>query len=628
MNDFYRHILTETNTEALIKFFTKKWDKERKSGQIPRFNWKEVGKLGLLDQQKEIRNALIEYYVDHYKDQWRPMIEEFITSKTFSTADIEKSGIDVGGYDFEFKIIRFNIFDWVIRDARQVPSMDCEVEFVITKGEVNLFGQNDIIKSLTDPKNQKLGDWWEVLVEIKDIINPFLKQVILEFGFKLNIMSLTNRTYENNFLEETANTTPELTAKRFLDSLKLENWHSEKYGMQYLATKKGTIIILIDTYTASIQSQIYDSLTTIFSNDEERFETFMKEYLVSKDIIIGDTFNYIDSSERVGDIEDDDDVKGPLVYDTKDTDETELQESKGKMLPKNKFAKMFLSKFNDLKKYKSADEYYIYLVNDSGKILVSLNTQINETAVDDRIWNGLRIYFDEKETRRKLISWLLDEYNLTNMGYLYKADQSVLDRIESGDTLIDRNQITESKDVNKLKDFFFKKWTKQKESGQTPKLNSKEIKGLGLSNFKNEIITYYGEFMGLDPEDTNRRSEVIKNYLLSNTFDERDIPDVTYFLDQGKMKIKFDSVEFIDDETGSVFDVDVHFEILSGSFYNEEENTIVNFSAQEGLPFEDMWEFFEFKNVIKEIVENFIGETLENFGFDVNRYVNNIIVRF
>jgi hypothetical protein len=622
MREFYNPILNEANIEALIKFFTKKWDKERESGQIPRFNWKEVRKLGLFDQQKEIRNALIEYYIDHYRGQWVQMIEDFIKSKTFSTQDIEKSGIDIGGYDFEFKITHFKIIDQVIRDPRQVPSIEGEIEFVITKGDVELFGIGDV-KSLTDPVNQNLDYWWEVLGEIKDIITQFLKQVILEFGFKLNIMFLTNHTYGNKVLKESTEDKKELLAKKFLDSLRLDVWHSKKYRMEYLATKKGTIIILIDTYSASIQQEIYDTLLNIFSNDEDRFVEFIEKYLISKGITITDGFRGVESSENVGELEydEDEDDKGPRSNN--------IQEAKGKILPKNKFAKEYLSKFNNLKKYRSEDKDYIYLVNNSGKILVQLNLHMNETAIDNRIWNTIGIYFNERETRRKIISWLLDEYSLGGMGYVYKVDPSVLDNIGPEDTLIEKDQITESEDKNQLKDFFFKRWTKQEESGVAPKLNSKEINRLGLSNFKNDIILYYSEFMGLDPDNTLWRSELIKNYLLNNTFDENDISEMKESFDDGKIKVRFSKVELSenDNEVRNYLDLEIEFSVLSGSFYNPDENEISNFSNTEN-PFYDFVEYFEFKEVIEQVVESFIFETIESFGFNINNHFNYINVKW
>ena len=613
MREFYKPILSERNIEPLIKFFIKKWDKELTSGEIPRFNLKEVQKLGLFEYQKEIRHALVDYYIDNYQGQQESLIEKSIEGKTYTTTDIANSGIDVGNYDFEFKITGFKIIDTNITEPNKLPSITAQVEFVITIGEVTVWGGDNSVQDLTNPINKGLDYWWEVLGEIKDMIGPFLKQVVLEFGLKLEIYFLTNQTYEKNALVEGTKEDVEMKAKRFLDSLKLENWHSKSFGMEYLATKKGTILILIDKYGCSIQEQIYEPLISIFSNNEDSLLKFIVKYLKTKDVSIAPGFNQITSSSAVGtiDFDDKDDVKGPR------SQKKNIQEAKGKMLPKNKFAKEYLSRFNNLKKYRSADGDYIYLANNSGKIIVQNNTTMNETGVDDRIWGTLEIYFNEREARRKIISWLLDEYQLSNIGYVYKSRPSVLDNIGLGDTLIEKDQITESEDKNQLKDFFFKKWSKQKELGQTPKLSSKEINRLGLSKFKNEIILHYGEFMGLDPEKTNRRSEVIKHYLLNSSFDEKDMPIITEWLDQGKMEFKIDSVEFI--ENDGYLDVDIDFTILRGSFYNDEEGTTMSFSSDEGFPFDDMMEHFEFQDQIKEIIQNFIGETLENFGFNLSR---------
>ena len=622
MREFYKPILIERNIEPLIKFFIKKWDKERESGKIPKFDWKEVRKLGLFDYQKEIRHALVDYYIDNYQGRLESLIENSIKGKTYTTTDIEKSGIDIGSYDFEFKITGFKIINTNITEPNKLPSMTSQIEFVITKGEVTVWGADNSVQDLTNPINKNLNYWWEVLGEIKDMIGPFLKQVVLEFGIKLDIYFLTNQTYDRYRLKESTEDKKELLAKKFLDSLQLDVWHSKQYRLEYLATKKGTIIILIDIYSASIQQEIYDTLLNIFSNDGDRFEEFIKKYLISKGITITDDFRLIEPSEDVGELEYDEDDKGPRSNN--------IQEAKGKILPKNKFAKEYLSKFNNLKKYRSEDGDYIYLANDSGKILVQNNTVMSETGVDDRIWGTLEIYFNERETKRKIISWLLDKYQLSNIGYVYKSKPSVLDRIEPSDILIEKDQIAESEDKNKLKDFFFKKWSKQKELGQTPKLNSKEINRLGLSKFKNEIILYYSEFMGLDPEKTNRRTEVIKNYLLNNTFDEKDVPIISQWMDQGKMEFEISDIQFTEGKRvpilGGLIDVDFDVTILSGSFYNDEEGITMSFSSDEGFPFDDMMESFEFQDQIKEIALNFIGRILEDFGFDINKDINSIRV--
>jgi hypothetical protein len=241
----------------------------------------------------------------------------------------------------------------------------------------------------------------------------------------------------------------------------------------------------------------------------------------------------------------------------------------------------------------------------------------------------LERYFTEKETRRKIIGWLLDRYHLADMGYVYDETQDMMGKIDSSDTLIESRQITESEQKNQLKDYFIKKWTKQKEQGQLPKLSFKEIKGLGLKKYMNEIILYYSEFMNLDPNDTNRRTEIIKNYLLNNTFDENDITEMKNSFDDGKIKVRFSKVEFSENENQvkNYINLDIEFLVLSGSFYNQEEGQTVNFSNTEN-PFDDFVQYFEFKEVIEQVVESFIFELIESFGFNINNDIDYISVKW
>ncbi len=142
--------------------------------------------------------------------------------------------------------------------------------------------------------------------------------------------------------------------------------------------------------------------------------------------------------------------------------------------PKNKFAKEWLSQYNNLKKYKSADGRFIYLADDNGKIMVSLDTQINETAVEwERIWSLLDKVFGEKESRRRIIGWLLDRYRLPNMGYVYDETSDMMGSIDDTDIPVDQESINESsssKNIEQLKRFLYNKWDKEKSEGKTPSI--------------------------------------------------------------------------------------------------------------------------------------------------------------
>jgi hypothetical protein len=408
--------------------------------------------------------------------------------------------------------------------------------------------------------------------------------------------------------EETYN---DKLAKSYLSRLKLVAWKNNKYNLLFLATDKGNIIVLISTKDneISIDRATYNILIKILKN-ENNLSNFIYDYIIEKGVKL--PFNkdsyHIDVSDNVGKVDYEDDFYF-----------NDLNEGKNSSL-KTKFAKSWLSKYNDLKKYKSEDGYYIYLVNSNGTIMIQLNTQINETAVSSVIWDVLENHFTEKEIRRKLISWLLDQYHLNDIGYLHKTEPSVLGKINTGDTLIDRTSIQENENKNPLKNYWFKKWSKQREQGEIPSIY--EIEKLGLTRKRNEIVQYFTEFMGYN--DVNSRSNAIKQYLLNHTFTEKEITGMNYF-DQGKIKIKFNSVEFSEVDDVDYVNLDIDFFILSGSFYNPEEGEVYYFSRTVN-PFDDLVEFFEFKEGIVEIVENFVFMIILSFGFDINEDFNYINV--
>jgi hypothetical protein len=183
----------------------------------------------------------------------------------------------------------------------------------------------------------------------------------------------------------------------------------------------------------------------------------------------------------------------------------------------------------------------------------------------------------------------------------------------------------ETQETNPLKSYFYKRWDKQKRMGKTP--NIFDISKLGLSRKKNEIIQYFVEYMGYI--DQNSRSSAIKQYLLNHTFTENEITEMKEYFDDGKIKIKFNKVEFSenDNEVKNYIDLVVDFVVLSGSFYNTEENETYHFSSNEN-PFDDFVTYFEFKDTVENVVRGFVNEVIEGFGFNINNDFDDIIVKW
>jgi len=153
-----------------------------------------------------------------------------------------------------------------------------------------------------------------------------------------------------------------------------------------------------------------------------------------------------------------------------------------------------------------------------------------------------------------------------------------------------------------LKNYFIKKWDKEKANGGFPYIKPGELKSLGLTNKRNEILSFYAQYIG---DESNSKLEVIKYILLNNTFNENDM---TLMKDwqNGKISVKFNDVFFtnLPDEL-FLMDVEGSFTVLDGTFYDYDSDTILNFSSND-IPFDDFSSHWEFKDAIKDVVNGFV----------------------
>ena len=288
-----------------------------------------------------------------------------------------------------------------------------------------------------------------------------------------------------------------------------------------------------------------------------------------------------------------------------------------------KLAKGYLSRLK-LTSWKNNKYNLIYLATPKGTFVFLIVTNDFEICIQDSTYD-------------LLMKFLKTEDNVTNFLYDYITERGVKLPFHKSDTWISKsenvgraedddtpyfgsNSLNENS--NPLKNFWFKKWSKQKEKGENPSIY--DIDKLGFSKKRNEIIQHFLEFMGYN--DVNSRSEAVKQYLLNHTFTENEITDMKY-LDEGKIKIKFTKVEFTENDNVSInaIDLDIEFEVLSGSFYNSDEEETYNFSSNEN-PFDDFVSYWDFKDEIKNFVMNFVGPLLESFGFNINNDFDYITV--
>lgn len=290
-----------------------------------------------------------------------------------------------------------------------------------------------------------------------------------------------------------------------------------------------------------------------------------------------------------------------------------------------KLAKGYLSRLK-LTPWKNNKYDLIFFATQKGTCVFLIVTDDFEISIQDSTYDVLMKLL---KTEDKVMNFLYDY--LTGIGVklpFNKVDGWISRSENVGAVEDDDSPYFGSESLNEnsnpVKNYWFKKWTRQKEKGETPSIY--DIEKLGLSKKRNEIIQYFLEFMGYD--DENSRSQAVKQYLLNHTFTEKEITEMDNF-DQGKIKVRFNKVEFTENEGVDLFrlNLDIMFTVLSGSFYNSEEEETYSFSSTYN-PFEDFVTYFEFKEEITQVVESFVIKTLESFGYDINKDFDYVDVKW
>jgi hypothetical protein len=177
MRDLIRKILMEEKVNPVKKYFFDLWDEQKSLGEVPRFNPVMVKKLGFRSKAKDILGYYREYMGNVY--DLRKEFERYLTNREeFSTDDMEDAGVYTGGYDFSFKFP--SVF---VREEND--QVEIFVDFDITHGSVTLI-TNGMEYDLTDHESITEELWWELDVEIKDMINDFVQSTAHSFGIEFD----------------------------------------------------------------------------------------------------------------------------------------------------------------------------------------------------------------------------------------------------------------------------------------------------------------------------------------------------------------------------------------------------------------------------------------------------------
>ena len=174
MRDLIRKILMEDERiNPVKKYFFDLWDEQKSSGEIPRYDKKMVKRLGFSTKQKDIMGYYREYVGNVY--DLRKEFERYLMGREeFTTDKMEDLGIHTGGYDFSFKFP--NVF---VREEND--QVEIFVDFVITHGSVTLMTNGEEY-DLTDHDSIDENLWWELDMEIKDLIQDFVVAIAHSFG--------------------------------------------------------------------------------------------------------------------------------------------------------------------------------------------------------------------------------------------------------------------------------------------------------------------------------------------------------------------------------------------------------------------------------------------------------------
>jgi hypothetical protein len=178
MRDLIRRILMEEEkVNPVKKYFFDLWDEQKSLGEIPRYDHKMVKRLGFRGKANDIMGYYREYVGNVY--DLRKEFERYLTSKKeFTTDYMEDLGIHTGGYDFSFKFP----YVFVREENNQVEIF---VDFDITHGSVTLMTNGEEY-DLTDHDSIDENLWWELDMEIKDMVKGFVIATTDSFGIEFD----------------------------------------------------------------------------------------------------------------------------------------------------------------------------------------------------------------------------------------------------------------------------------------------------------------------------------------------------------------------------------------------------------------------------------------------------------
>jgi uncharacterized membrane protein len=179
MKSIIKRVLFEEVNNPLKKYWFNKWSKEEESGSIPTFDNKLIQKLGLSNKVKTIE----EYYVEYMggQDRLQRIVSDYFLKNTFTSIEIQRMGISVGGYDFKFRVNDIYFED---------EYLEVNINFRLIEGTVQLVMVDDSVHDLKTLTGLDDSTVWEIDLEVKDILKEFVGKVLASFSIDYNDINI------------------------------------------------------------------------------------------------------------------------------------------------------------------------------------------------------------------------------------------------------------------------------------------------------------------------------------------------------------------------------------------------------------------------------------------------------
>lgn len=176
MEDIIRRVLKEEtlkNNKKQLLF--KLWDRERSAGKKPTINNSLTKALNISLYQ--LKSYLLEWYGGF--DKVFNDIKTKLKNKIISTDIFGDYGIDVGGYDFKFKLPKF--------EKHNTPGggFEIDVDCEIIDGGVDLITTGEYIDLTQNIEDDNLN--WEIYNEIRDIISDIINKIMSQYGLDADL---------------------------------------------------------------------------------------------------------------------------------------------------------------------------------------------------------------------------------------------------------------------------------------------------------------------------------------------------------------------------------------------------------------------------------------------------------